>query len=101
MKLHQRHMSAPSISKEGGSLPQLKPGRESTLLLEIIQFARSRMLAATATLNRSTCEASDRQLQALGAATLVFRILGMGRMAALVTDVPAIQVRDHRTKLKA
>ena len=58
-------------------------------------------LLQLAALNRSTCDSSDRQLQALGAATLVFRILGMGRVAALVTDVPAIQVRDHGTKLKA
>jgi len=73
------------------------------LLLEIIQLARFPQpgFLQLSALNRSTCDSSDRQLYALGAATLVFCISWIRRMAALVTDVPAIDMSDHGTKLEA
>ena len=41
------------------------------------------------------------QLEAIPAATLVFDIAEMCRMATLVTYVSAVYVRDHATELKA
>jgi hypothetical protein len=102
MKQHQRHrpthfLKRPAVYHDQGQVVN------ALLLLEIISSPGSRGTGflQLATLNRSTCDSSDRQLYALGAATLVFCIPWIRRMAALVTDVPAIHMSDHGTRLKA